>query len=68
MAILKEREVVTFNLKNKEHRKEFLYFIKNNSWSQTAPKFDLEKPFLTVPDMIKFQLLSYYLTKEFKDE
>lgn len=66
MAILVQREVVTFNPFDKVHRKYFMNFMKNGKWDKDAPRFNLDDQFLTVPDMIKYKLTEFYLTEEFQ--
>jgi hypothetical protein len=50
-----------FNPKNKDHLKEYKYFIENNSWKNVCP-FWLEWPYLSVPDMIKDKMIKSMLT------
>lgn len=55
---------VEFNAKNSTHRQHFKYFMENNKWKPTAPRFVLESPFVNVPLMIQNKLLEFYLNNE----
>jgi len=44
-----------FDANNREHLKEFGYFMKYNKWKNNCP-FILEWPYQTVPGMIKDKL------------
>ena len=66
--MIKINAPVNFDVTNKEHRKAFSQFIKDNTWSKTTTRFVLEHPFIDIPSMIQHKLLNYYLTSEFKKE
>ena len=50
-----------FDVKSKEDVAIFKKFLETLSWGKTTCPFELEFPYLTVPDMIKDKLVHYYL-------
>jgi len=59
--------LVEFDAKNTTHRQHFQYFMTENRWRPSAPRFALQNPFVNVPLMIQHKLLEFYLTNEYKD-
>ena len=49
-----------FDVNNTNHIEEYKYFLQNNKWKSDFI-FELEFPYLTVPDMIKDKLLRKFL-------
>jgi hypothetical protein len=60
--------LIEFDAKNTTHRQHFHYFMKNNKWRESAPRFVLESPFVNVPVMIQQKLLEFYLNNEYKEK
>lgn len=46
-----------FDVTNKKDVAVFRDFLKSNSWGAKCCPFEIEEPFLTVPDMIKDKLV-----------
>jgi len=49
-----------FDSSNMEDLKEYDFFLKQNKWRVNCP-FELEWPFLSIPEMIQNKLISQYL-------
>ena len=56
MTALVNKQRRNFDPNNKEDVKEFKAFMQNSSWEKGCP-FNLEYPFLNIPDMIKDKLV-----------
>jgi len=54
---------VLFNASNKKHIALYKNYLATNSWGEGCP-FILQFPHLTVPDMIKDQLIHKFLKVE----
>ena len=54
------RQRVIFEPNNKEHVAQFRSFMINNRWENGCP-FELVWPYLSIPDMIKDQIIKAYL-------
>ncbi|MFZ9611064.1 MAG: hypothetical protein ACO294_10220 [Methylococcales bacterium] len=54
------RQRVIFEPNNKEHVAQFRNFMINNRWENGCP-FELVWPYLSIPDMIKDQIIKAYL-------
>lgn len=50
-----------FNVESDNDIAIFKSFLETLSWGKTTCPFELEFPYLTVPDMIKDKLVHYYL-------
>jgi len=48
---------VQFDVNNEEHIDRFKQFFVNKSWGSKGCPFDLEYPWLNIPDMIKDKLI-----------
>lgn len=53
-----------FDVKNKSHVATYKKFLQTYTWGQNCCPFELEEPYLSVPDMIKDKLVHYYLKVE----
>ena len=49
-----------FLVNHKKHVQEYRKFIVNRKW-ETGCHYDLEWPYLTIPDMIKDKIINHYL-------
>lgn len=45
-----------FNVKNREDLKVYKHFIENKSWGVGGCPFELEWPWLSIPDMISHKI------------
>jgi len=54
------RQRVLFDFNNKEHVTRFRRFMTDNRWEDGCP-FELVWPYLSIPDMIKDQIIKNYL-------
>lgn len=48
-----------FDVANKEDLTTYKYYITNYSWGPTGCPFELEWPWLTIPDMIAHKISEY---------
>jgi len=55
-----------FDPSKKEDVLEYKYLLENSKWRDNCP-FILEWPYLTVTDMIRTQLIDYYIESMAKD-
>ena len=53
-----------FNPLSKEDKREFAFFLEKKRWSSIVCPFELEWPYLTVPDMIKDKITHHMLKVE----
>lgn len=53
-----------FNPSNEEDKQEFAFFLKKKRWNSIVCPFELEWPYLTIPDMIKDKLTHHMLKVE----
>ena len=60
-------ERVEFNPSNKEHLREYIFFVENNRWRTTCP-FLLKEPHSSVPHMIERELSLRYVESKLKSE
>lgn len=58
---MKHREYVDFDVKDPKHLKLFRDFMKNSAWGPKGCPFELEEPFISIPDMIKDKLARHFL-------
>jgi len=65
MPVLVQIQCVEFDPANQDHRKYYQEFLKSGRWSKGTPRFNLQRPYLSIPSMIVDVLMNYYLTKEF---
>ena len=62
MTALRLSEKRKFDINSKKDIEIYRYFLINSDWKITGTcPFDLEFPYLTVPDMIKDKLIRKYL-------
>lgn len=56
------RERIKFNVDNKDHVEMYRNFLQSGGWAHSKGcPFDLEFPYLTIPDMIKDKLVRKFL-------
>lgn len=61
--MLTKTDRVTFDVKNKQHLKSYSFFLKHGSWvkENPVPFFNLEEPYLSIPDMIRSKIAVEHL-------
>ena len=59
--MIRAKERVTFDVKNKQHVEMYRGFLVNSYWGITGCPFELEFPYLSIPDMIKDKLIKKFL-------
>jgi hypothetical protein len=59
------REEVVFDADNSEHRRHYLNFLKNNTWSACPVRFTTLEPTENVLAVIERQMLARYVEQEF---
>lgn len=60
------RPYVEFDVRNKEHRREFARYIQTNAWGECPYRFRVTGHIIPVAAM-RQQMLDYYASKEFGD-
>ena len=60
------RPVVAFDVKNKEHRKDYAMFLRTNSWQHCDVRYELDETCGELQGVIQRRLLEYYANQEFK--
>jgi len=55
------RQRVLFDASNKEHVQVYRKFIVDRKWGSVGCPYELEWPYLTIPDMIKDKIIMQYL-------
>jgi len=62
MTAIKSSNKRKFDMNKKQDVEIYKYFLKTNSWKITGScPFEVEYPYLSVPDMIKDKLIRKYL-------
>ena len=56
-----QRQRVRFVPTDKEHTDQFRNFVVNRKWNAPGCPFELEWPYLNIPDMIKDKIINHYL-------
>jgi len=60
------RTYVVFDAKNKDHRRWFADFNKNQTWSNCPVRFVIDNDHGDLVTMIQRNLIRYYVDREFK--
>lgn len=60
-TVLKHKVKRHFNIDNKTDVELFKQYLESSSWGKEGCPFELEFPFLSVPDMIKSQIVHKFL-------
>ena len=60
------RNYVIFDAKNKEHRRWFADFNKNQTWANCPVRFVIDSDHGDLVTMIQRSLIQYYVDREFK--
>lgn len=63
--LLYGRNYVVFDAKNKDHRRWFADFNKNQTWSNCPVRFLIDNDHGDLVTMIQRNLIQYYVDKEF---
>jgi hypothetical protein len=62
------RPTVAFDVANKEHRRHYHEFAKNNTWGRCPVRFiSLEDTGYNLVAIMQRQIVEYYTTREFKE-
>jgi hypothetical protein len=61
-SVFQSRPLTMFDVNNIDHRKHYSDFVKNNRWNETAPRFFIEHPYISVPAMVNAKMLNYYMS------
>lgn len=56
MKVLVEKQRRFFNPNNTKDVEDFKYFLKNDKWEKGCP-FQVEYPYVSIPDMIKDKIV-----------
>ena len=56
-----QRQRIKFSADDRKHVGQYRNFLVNNKWDVPGCPFELEWPYLTIPDMIKDKIFNYYL-------
>lgn len=59
--ILTNRNRKLFDVTNKQDVERFKQFLVKSGWGAEGCPFEIEQPWLTIPDMIKDKLIRHYL-------
>jgi len=62
---LHRRPTIRFDVRDREHRRHYVKFLRTHSWRQCPVQFYLEQGYGDVAAMIENKLAAYYLTREF---
>ena len=56
-----QRQRIKFSADDRKHVGYYRNFLVNHKWDVPGCPFELEWPYLTIPDMIKDKIINYYL-------
>ena len=56
-----QRQRIRFSPDDKKHVEQYRNFLVNRKWDTLGCPYELEWPYLTIPDMIKDKIINYYL-------
>ena len=56
-----QRQRVQFNVDDRKHIDHYRNFLVNHKWDVPGCPFELEWPYLSIPDMIKDKIINHYL-------
>ena len=56
-----QRQRVRFNPEDKKQVEQYRNFLVNHKWDVPGCPFELEWPYLSIPDMIKDKIINHYL-------
>lgn len=63
---LYNRPLVAFDATNKQHRRYWYNFVKNNGWGTCPVRFIVpEATGVDLPAMVQRELMNYYVDREF---
>ena len=52
---------IRFNPEEKKHVEHYRNFVVKRKWDNPGCPFELEWPYLSIPDMIKDKIINHYL-------
>ena len=56
-----QRQRVRFSPDDKRHVEQYRNFLVNRKWDTLGCPYELEWPYLSIPDMIKDKIINHYL-------
>ena len=56
-----QRQRVRFSPDDKKHVEQYRNFLVNRKWDTLGCPYELEWPYLSIPDMIKDKIINHYL-------
>jgi hypothetical protein len=56
-----QRQRVRFSPDDKKHVEQYRNFLVNRKWDTLGCPYELEWPYLGIPDMIKDKIINHYL-------
>ena len=56
-----QRQRVRFNPEDTTHVAQYRNFLVNRKWDTLGCPYELEWPYLSIPDMIKDKIINHYL-------
>ena len=56
-----QRQRVRFSPEDKKHIDQYRKFVVKRKWENPGRPYELEWPYLSIPDMIKDKIINHYL-------
>jgi len=56
-----QRQRVRFSPDDKKHVEHYRHFLVKRKWETPGCPYELEWPYLSIPDMIKDKIINHYL-------
>ena len=56
-----QRQRVRFSPEEKKHIDAYRHFVVKQKWENPGCPYELEWPYLSIPDMIKDKIINHYL-------
>jgi len=56
-----QRQRIRFSPDDKKHVEQYRNFLINRKWDTLGCPYELEWPYLSIPDMIKDKIINHYL-------
>lgn len=61
MALLKQRLKRKFDIKSKQDLEVVKYYLTHGTWGSAGCPFEIEDPYVSIPDMIKDKITRHFL-------
>lgn len=62
---MERSQIIDFDVNNPEHRKDFVKFMRTNSFGKCNNRYTLRGMYGDVSSMMRDKVLNYYIDKEF---